>query len=225
MLNSLADSCSDVSYHASNAGTASPPHESVQRRASGSVSRPSTASSTISNPSQPLAPPENSTFGPQIAPSGTSPAQSPAPSTDVKSASSQASTSYIQPTNNARQNSSTDTSTLTKNSTSTSEINYAIHAPYRNLPTYPASSIMPVTSPTTASEAQIMCLISKIEGMQQARKLCMETHCSQQITARSADGPAKKRLIARADGVLDMLMGLDQALEEDEAELRRLVGA
>jgi len=84
---------------------------------------------------------------------------------------------------------------------------------------------MPVASPTIASEAEIMRLISKIEGMQHARKLCMETHCSQQITARSVDGPAKQHLIAKADGVLDMLMGLDQALEEDQAELRRLVGA
>jgi hypothetical protein len=54
----------------------------------------------------------------------------------------------------------------------------------------------------------------------------MEKHCEQQIAARSlpAGGPDQAKLHIRSQGVLDMLVVLEQALKEDREGLGRLVG-
>jgi hypothetical protein len=89
----------------------------------------------------------------------------------------------------------------------------------KDLPRYPD------LSETPANEAEIVRLVSKIEGIEYSRKLCTDKYCEQQIAARSADGVAKQHLMAKSDGILDMVMGLDQALDVDRKTLERLLEA
>lgn len=67
-------------------------------------------------------------------------------------------------------------------------------------------------------------LKSWIEGVEFARKYCMQIYIEQQIAARLASGLDKQNLIAKADGILDTLQGLNETLKGDKDSLRRNVG-